>query len=133
MAHPVRRRCDCGTVGAAARAREEVRRFVDDARTCGHVVPAVVQETALLVVSELVTNAVRHTPGPCTLALAWAGGGIDVDVTDTSPEVPRLRAQDVAGAGDGFGWRLVNRLAEGVEVRPTPEGGKTVHVHLAAA
>ncbi|MFJ5551153.1 ATP-binding protein [Streptomyces sp. NPDC093225] len=132
MAHPVRRRCDCGTVGAAARARAEVRGFVDDARAIGHRLPADAQDTVLLVVSELVTNAVRHTPGPCSLEMAWEGDGIDIDVTDTSPEPPRLRRQDPAGSADGYGWWLVNRLASDVDVRRTREGGKTVHVHVPA-
>ncbi|WP_037887463.1 ATP-binding protein [Streptomyces sp. NRRL S-87] len=130
MARPVRRGCDCGSAGAAARARAEVRGFVDEALATGHGLPADAQDAVLLVVSELVTNAVRHTPGPCNLEMAWAGDGIDIDVTDTSPEPPRLRPQDPAGSGDGYGWRLVNRLASDVDVRPTREGGKTVHVHV---
>ncbi|MFH7594618.1 ATP-binding protein [Streptomyces racemochromogenes] len=129
MGHPVRRRCVCGGVGAAARARAEVLRFVADGVAGGRMVSEFVREAALLVASEMVTNAIRHTRGPCTLQLAWAGDGVDIDVTDSSPHPPRARPPDPSGGG-GFGWPLVNLLASEVEVRPAAAGGKTVHAHV---
>ncbi|MEV7416334.1 ATP-binding protein [Streptomyces sp. NPDC089919] len=129
---PRRRHCVCGGDGAAARARTEMRGFLDEVLRAGHPVPVAAQDAALLVASELVANAVRHTPGPCTLDVSWGRGGIDIDVTDPSPEAPRLRRADRAGAGGGYGWPLVRRLATEVAVRPTGSGGKTVHAHLPA-
>ncbi|MFF2198750.1 ATP-binding protein [Streptomyces sp. NPDC058157] len=129
---PERRRCDCGVQGAAARARAEISRFAADSAASGRPVPASVREAALLVASEMVTNAVRHTRGPCTLELAWAHGGLDIDVTDTSPHPPSARPPDLTGGG-GFGWPLVNLLASQVAVRPAAGGGKTVHAHVPGA
>lgn len=131
MNHPGRRRCVCGLEGAAGRARDAVRRFVKDT-ACGQVVPRAAREAALLVATELVTNAVRHTGGPCVLEVAWAAGGIDIDVTDPDPTPPRPRPPDMRGDG-GFGWPLVTRLASHVEVRPSNTGGKTIHTHITAA
>ncbi|NXY95436.1 ATP-binding protein [Streptomyces sp. BR123] len=127
------RHCECRGIGAAARAREEVRRLVDDAANVGHVLPESVEHDALLVASELVANAVRHTGGLCLLDVTWADDGIDIDVTDSSPHPPRLRPPVPAGAVGGYGWPLVNRLASHVEVRPTSAGGKTIHAHLPGA
>lgn len=54
----------------------------------------------------------------------------------STPGTPaRPAAPTPAGGTDGGeddGWLLINRLADAVEVRPVPEGGKTVHVHLTA-
>ncbi|MFJ6940616.1 ATP-binding protein [Streptomyces sp. NPDC101132] len=132
MGNPVRRHCECGTEGAAARAREETRRFFDDARAADHLAPRSLQDTVLLVVSELVTNAVHHARGPCALDIVWSRCGIDIDVTDSSPEPPRSRPPDRDVAG-GYGWPLVNHLADEVDVRPVPGGGKSIHVHFTAA
>ncbi|MEW2418185.1 ATP-binding protein [Streptomyces sp. NPDC046866] len=130
MGDPPKRHCECGGGSAAARAREEIRRFVRDAVHSGHPVPSGVADTALLVASELVTNAVRHAGGSCSLDLAWSGDGIDIDVTDPSPDPPRLRAMDPTGSMGGYGWRLVRRLAGEVDVRSTQAGGKTIHAHV---
>ncbi|MEU3776354.1 ATP-binding protein [Streptomyces sp. NPDC032472] len=133
MDPPQRRHCDCAGDGAPARAREEVRRFLDDALLTGCLVPDAVQDEVLLVATELVTNAVRHTPGPCALEVSWAEDGIDIDVTDPSPTPPRLRPTDPTGSPGGYGWPLVRRLASEIDVQPTGDGGKTIHVHLPAA
>ncbi|MEV7618422.1 ATP-binding protein [Streptomyces sp. NPDC089799] len=129
MDAPQPRHCTCDSGAAAARARTEVRRFLDDALGQGHTVSTALQDAALLVTSELVTNAVRHTPGPCSMDVSWSRDGIDIDVTDPSPERPRPRQADPVGTG-GYGWPLVHRLASRVDVRSTPQGGKTIHVHL---
>ncbi|MFD8638332.1 ATP-binding protein [Streptomyces sp. NPDC059533] len=132
MDRPRRRHYDCEGDGAAGRAREQVRRFLGDALRAGPPVPVSVQDSALLVATELVVNAVRHTPGPCSLDVSWAGDGIDIDVSDPSPEPPRSRPADLKGGG-GHGWPLVHHLASQVDVLPAPDGGKTIHVHLSGA
>ncbi|MER7498935.1 ATP-binding protein [Nonomuraea pusilla] len=48
-------------------------------------------ETAVLLVSELVTNAVRYAPGPITLTVWLIDGLLRCEVTDTSPRPPTLR------------------------------------------
>ncbi|MFJ6756339.1 MULTISPECIES: ATP-binding protein [unclassified Streptomyces] len=92
--------------------------------------PPVALDTALLVISELVTNAVRHTSGGCVLDLHLTAGGVDVAVTDTSSAEPRPRQPGHQGEG-GWGWHLVNRLGSHVEIRHRGErDGKTIHVHV---
>ncbi|MFJ9646383.1 ATP-binding protein [Streptomyces sp. NPDC101206] len=115
---------------AAALAREELRQFMGDALVCGHLVPAALWDAALLVTSELVTNAVRHTPGPCSLDASWSQDGIDISVTDPSPEAPHSRPTALMEGTGGYGWPLIHRLASEVDIHSTPRGGKTIHVHL---
>ncbi|MEW2141121.1 ATP-binding protein [Streptomyces sp. NPDC005409] len=121
--------------GAPADARRAARDFLaeSDADAAPAFTP-VALDTALLVISELVTNAVRHTSGSCVLELRRArDGGLDVDVTDSSTAQPRPRPPGHEGEG-GWGWHLVNQLATQVDVRPLGEQrGKTIHVHLPRA
>ncbi|MFD9207171.1 ATP-binding protein [Streptomyces sioyaensis] len=84
------------------------------------------REAVILVVSELVTNAVRHAGGTsCTLRLLADAASIVVSVGDASPVPPRPRTPDVTGEGGGFGWSMVCRIATTVEVSAGPHG-KTV-------
>ncbi len=91
--------------------------------------PAVQQEAidaVLLVVSELVTNAVRHAGGPsCSLHLSACPEAIAVAVSDASHLLPQPRTPDVLGEGGGFGWSMVCQLADAVAVTDEA-GGKTV-------
>ncbi|WP_037634636.1 ATP-binding protein [Streptomyces katrae] len=117
--------------GAAAAARSAARGFLGPSDAGDRAFAPVARDTALLVISELVTNAVRHTSGGCVLELRrTTDGGLDVDVSDTSSADPRPRNPGPQGEG-GWGWHLVNRLGTEVSVRHLGEqGGKTIHVHL---
>lgn len=111
-----------------AGARRATRAFLD---ALGQ--PAIGPEhadTVILVVSELVTNALRHGGGACTLRLTAHPGAIEVAVGDSSPRLPRMRTPDLVEGTGGFGWHMVNDLAHRVVVTPGPEGGKTVHALL---
>src|SRR5215203_5135149 len=66
-------------VSAAGIARDKARRFVTRLR-----MDAVV-EPLTLIVSELVSNAVRHGKPPIQLLLRRAGRGVRVDVHDEAP------------------------------------------------
>ncbi|MCX4632992.1 ATP-binding protein [Streptomyces sp. NBC_01443] len=116
--------------GAPADARRAARDFL---MPSVHGAPALTPgalDTALLVISELVTNAVRHTAGDCVLDLRRTPDGVDVEVTDTSSAEPRPRQPGGRGDG-GWGWHLVNRLGTQVNIRHFGEqGGKTIHVHI---
>ncbi|MFI6143383.1 ATP-binding protein [Streptomyces griseus] len=108
----------------AADARDKARSFLEALRK-----PATALETAeavLLVVSELVTNALRHGGGTYTLRLTAHPDLIEAAVDDPSPQAPRLRAPDPTGATGGFGWHMVNHLARTTTVTRRPAGGKTV-------
>ncbi|MCX5309105.1 ATP-binding protein [Streptomyces sp. NBC_00160] len=117
--------------GAAAAARSAARGFLEPSEAGDRAFTTVARDTALMVISELVTNAVRHTSGGCALEMhRTPDGGLDVDVSDTSSAEPRLRDPGQQGEG-GWGWHLVNRLGTDVGVRHLGEqGGKTIHVHL---
>lgn len=108
--------------GAAGvlRARKAARAFTD------HLSPAPGPDAAdslILVVSELVTNAVRHGGGRYTLALSASPDALTVTVGDRSSVRPRPRTPDTAGGGGGFGWHLVELLADEVTVLPGRAGG----------
>jgi len=85
-------------------------------------------ETVLLVVSELVTNALRHGKGVRDFRLSAGHDAVTVEVGDSSSALPRDRSpQDFAeGEGGGFGWPIVCHLARDVTIRLDPESGKII-------
>lgn len=87
-------------------------------------------ETVELLVSELVTNAVRHGAGPILLSVTVRGTSLRCEVTDAHPAFPCLKA---AGADDesGRGMRLLHALSHRCGVR-TAHQGKTVWFELQA-
>ncbi|MCX5078626.1 ATP-binding protein [Streptomyces sp. NBC_00513] len=115
-------------VTSIAGARESARRFLEDLLP---VIAAEVAETVVLVVSELVTNALRHGGGTATMSLTAYPDGIEVAVHDSSPQAPRMRTPDLNGGTGGFGWPMVNRPAQATTVTCRPSGGKTVSALLA--
>ena len=118
-----------GGTGTAARAREAVAAFLDAlTRTCSPSRRGAPGEV-LLVVSELVTNAVRHAPGALTLCLARLPGEVQITVRDSSPAAPRARTPDLRAGTGGFGWPTVQRLAREVQVVPH-QGGKEIHAFV---
>ncbi|KUH40714.1 MULTISPECIES: ATP-binding protein [Streptomyces] len=120
-----------GTATASARARETAAAFLaESVRRRGRPASPAASDAVLLVASELVTNAVRHAPGPCTLRLTAHEEAVVVEVTDTNPAPPEPRAPDITGRQGGWGWKLVTRLADDVRVLPGPDGGKTVSTRL---
>lgn len=81
------------------------------------------EETAVLLVSELVTNAVRHARGTdaISLELKTAGIWLRIEVQDADPRWPQPRTP---GGFDesGFGFVLVDALAGKWGVRETATG-----------
>lgn len=83
-------------------------------------------DAIVLIVSELVTNAVRHTRGPCVLTLTASGPGLDIACRDDSEDLPE--PWHIAGdERGGFGLHLVREVGGDFRVVPGL-GGKTVHV-----
>lgn len=89
-------------------------------------------ETGLLVVSELVTNAFRHTPGLTEFSLDATGRGVRITVGDSSTALPRERARDLDDPDDngGFGWPLVLHFASRVTIHLDPGHTKRICVTL---
>ena len=85
-------------------------------------------DTARLLTSELVTNAVLHARTEMTLTVEEQGRGVRIAVTDRSPVAPALRHHS-ATATTGRGLRLLNQLADAWSVT-ADNGGKTVWCSL---
>lgn len=84
-----------------------------------------------LVVSELVTNAVRHAGTLTTLRLVPAEDGVVVEVDDGAGGQPRLLPPDGRTAGGGLGLAIVDRLADDWGCTGRTDGtGKTVWARL---
>ncbi|WP_381802727.1 ATP-binding protein [Streptomyces niveus] len=109
------------------RAREATRAFTDQLSPSPD--PALA-DTLVLVVSELVTNAVRHGGGRYTLELSAGPSALTVAVTDPNPAHPRERTPDLNGGTGGFGWHMVRDLTNDLTITPGPGPGKTIHGSL---
>ena len=85
-------------------------------------------ETAQLLVSEVVTNALVHAGTPIDFHASVGDVGLRVEVSDGSTQAPAPRRY-AAMAGTGRGLRLVQQLVKdwGVQARPN---GKTVWFEL---
>lgn len=110
--------------GSTAEARHATEDFVSV--VCGWVD----SDAVVLVVSELVTNAARHTAGWWRLRVRASREQLVVDVEDTSPVKPEPRSGDLSGGG-GLGLLMVKRLAGSLEVVPRSDG-KTVRARWSA-
>ena len=110
---------------SASVARSWLRGFLDEAG-----LPEPVQADAALVISELVTNALRHGLGEI-VARARIGddGHVDVSVTDSGAEQPELQAVDPERIG-GVGLHVVAQVSDEWGVAQFP-GGKTVWASIA--
>ncbi|MGW2460773.1 ATP-binding protein [Streptomyces sp. NPDC001761] len=121
-----------GSPAHIAAARELARAFLarvqdDHGLPVSERVMGVVQ----LVVSELVTNACKHAPGPCLVELELSGGGVGIAVWDTAPVLPVAKAADPGRVGQ-HGLEIVMAVCQGFEVRREPVGKRiTASVTLA--
>jgi len=114
-------------LSATARSVPEARRLV--ATTLHDWGYDGLVETARLLTSELVTNAVLHARTEMTVAVEDVGGAARVSVTDASPVPPSLRHHSPT-ATTGRGLRLLDQLAREWSVDES-NGGKTVWFTLA--
>ncbi|MGW8366528.1 ATP-binding protein [Streptomyces wedmorensis] len=87
--------------------RQALREWFGAAGTPGHIAV----DDALLLVSELVTNAYIHGGVPYELCLDRTDGRLWVQVSDTSPERPRPHGRHRAGRPSGHGLYLLERLS----------------------
>jgi anti-sigma regulatory factor (Ser/Thr protein kinase) len=115
-----------GRPESVSAAREIARQVLGDAN------PAT--ETAMLLVSELVTNSVMHSKsgepgGSVTIALCEGPAGVLIQVCDDGgPSEPRVSAIAAGDAGDaehGYGLLLVDVLADRWGTISSPEGRVT--------
>ncbi|OEV05442.1 ATP-binding protein, partial [Streptomyces oceani] len=121
--------------GAVARARDFVRQALRDwgwlpAATADQRAAA---EDALLVVSELVTNACLHASGPDELRIGSTAKMLRLEVVDQGGGAPAPRTPHRSGRPGGHGMFIVQRLClDWGVVRHAEGNGKTVWAELAA-
>ncbi|MFF5428142.1 MULTISPECIES: ATP-binding protein [unclassified Streptomyces] len=115
--------------GVIAAARDFVADFLTAApNTRGRPVSPDHVDLARLVVSELVTNAVRHAPGPCEVLVERFENALDISVTDRLDAVPVTRPRDPRRIGQ-HGLEIVRAVCESVTVEPQ-RSGKRVRARL---
>ncbi|MFD0205552.1 MULTISPECIES: ATP-binding protein [Saccharothrix] len=108
--------------GAAGLARDFVRKTLADLNYTGD------HSDVVLVVSELVSNALRHTATNPLIRLAGDARRLRIEVADGSPVLPRLRLSATVG---GWGLQLVQQLTTDWGAHPEP-GGKVVWCEMTA-
>ncbi|MFD9586209.1 ATP-binding protein [Streptomyces sp. NPDC059980] len=108
----------------AAEARDAARVFLESLQAVhGLPVSGRAKGMVLLVVSELVTNARKYAPGPCTLTLEATGGVVVIGVADGSSVLPWVPATDPARVGQ-HGLELVMAVCQAFSVEREPAGKK---------
>ncbi|MFJ4965260.1 ATP-binding protein [Streptomyces sp. NPDC088729] len=116
---------------SAAEARDIVTRLLttDFCELSAEGRSDVVMADALLVTSELVTNALRHGGGLTGFSARITDDGLRIAVDDASSRPPVLRRESGAVAGEGgYGWPLVQRLTSRLSVAPQAGGKRIVAV-----
>ena len=88
------------------------------------------RQTIVLLLSEVVTNAVRHAPGTVHITVTLFADRVHARVRDENPRTPQPRAPDETG---GRGIQLLQRLATRWGVDQHPGDGKTVWFEVAKA
>ena len=92
-------------------------------------------ETAELLATELVTNALVHTGGDAVIVATLVSETLYVEVRDFATGLPKQREADPENAVDGRGLTLVQSLADAWGVRGAgagDSGGKVVWFELEA-
>jgi two-component sensor histidine kinase len=88
------------------RARHALARWLADQGIAAHS-----SQTAILVVSELVTNAVRHARTAFTVSAEIAGDCLRIEVFDRDTRPPVLQGPDGHATG-GRGMQIIATIAE---------------------
>ncbi|MER5756276.1 ATP-binding protein [Streptomyces sp. NPDC002088] len=113
-----------------ADVRSAVRRVVDrQCRAAGSPCDETALADALLVASELTTNAILHGGGVTGFDVGVEGRGVRVSVCDRSERLPVVTpSAGVRGRcrTGGRGWPIVCRLSWDVRVSELPRGGKRI-------
>jgi hypothetical protein len=82
-------------------------------------------DDVLLIVGELVTNAILHAEPPITLVLNPSGHGVRVEVIDTSPVMPVTPSFNETRTS-GRGLAIIAAISAQWGAQPLPSGGKSV-------
>jgi anti-sigma regulatory factor (Ser/Thr protein kinase) len=107
-------------------ARNALGEYLDVCHLDGQV-----KDAAVLVVSELVTNAVLHGTQPIYLRVLTTDGALRIEVSDCTPSVLRVASQLAArSATGGRGLFIVEALSECWGETPHEGNGKTIWAEI---
>ncbi|MFE5488947.1 ATP-binding protein [Streptomyces virginiae] len=106
-----------------AQARDTARHVLAE-----HHAPEALVADVLTVVSELVSNAIRHGEGLTGFHITVSAGQVVIEVSDRSTLPPHLQPPSPNTPG-GFGWPVVKTLAPGTFIR-FHRTGKTITATL---
>ncbi|WP_328383911.1 ATP-binding protein [Streptomyces sp. NBC_00400] len=113
-------------VNKAAEARDQVQELLN-----AHL-PAIDEISmidALLVTSELVTNAQRHGGGLSGFSARIVADRLEVTAADRSSRQPDTAVGREKYAVGGYGWPMIQQLTACVVIIPT-SGGKVITVSI---
>jgi len=117
------------TLPPTAESASVARWLVND--LLGDLVDTDTRDTAALLTTELVSNAIRHTRDELVISVRLAAGRLRVGVSDSShrrPQLVQVGGRDTSGRG----LHLVEAMADTWGVDPDERGlGKTVWFELA--
>jgi anti-sigma regulatory factor (Ser/Thr protein kinase) len=86
-------------------------------------------DLATLLITELVSNAIRHVPGTCAVEVTRRGDALRIAVVDTGLGVPDLQSPGLSAYG-GRGLHIVSALATAWGVDRLEDGSKSVWAEL---
>ncbi|OKK17297.1 hypothetical protein AMK16_20755 [Streptomyces sp. CB00455] len=108
----------------ATQARDHVRALIEPCGSGDQVLT-----DALLVTSELATNAIRHGGGIVGFSASVSPEGLRLAIADASGDAPVTMAREPGTVPlGGFGWPLICRLTRKVAISRLPAGGKSIEV-----
>ncbi|GAA3913499.1 ATP-binding protein [Streptomyces lacrimifluminis] len=111
-----------GEDGCIADARHHAIAFLRQAGTDHNLsVSGRARDLTQLVVSELVTNALKYAPGPVLMELRIDAHAVDVVVWDSDPTEPAARASDPDRVGQ-HGLEIVKAVTESLVTEQEPVG-----------
>lgn len=116
------------TLPNAVDSVSEARRFVTDLVTQWNL--DALLDDAVLVVSELATNAVTHASSPCRLQVTLRPATLHIDVHDSGSGTPDPQIPE-DGEEHGRGLMIVSALSTAWGLESIPGNGKRVWAELA--
>ncbi|MFC7965470.1 ATP-binding protein [Streptomyces cinereoruber] len=121
-----------GDSGCISDARHHATAFLETARSEHHLpVSDRARDLTELVVSELVTNALKYAPGPVLMELRISIDSVDIVVWDSDPVIPAARSADPGRVGQ-HGMEIIKAVAEELFIEQEPVG-KRITARIALA
>jgi len=114
-------------ITSASTAAANARQFLRDSGCSAH--KGWLIDDAMLLVTELVTNAVLHGEPPLTVAVECRELALEIRVRDSGADLPLIRTTSVEDES-GRGMLLLSSVAADWGVERMPAGGKEVWFQL---